>query len=185
MDGLERAAGVGPTIKLGGQTLQVRCRILEHHAMISAEIAKSRGNPFEMVRQAREALNNDEGLIANIVTRILYDAREWQYVTIVDIGRWIAETWAGQCFAVWLSVRDNDPKVWTLEKVTQDLSREYEEITRRDGSEKAEEWLATINRAIDSANGEDELGNSTGSSPTEETSEEKKTEAESPGTTST
>lgn len=185
MDGLERTAGVGSMITLGGQQLQVQCRILEHHAAISAEIFKSRGNPFDMIRQAKESLGDDKELVAQIVTRIMYESRDWRDCTIAEIGQWIADTWAGQCYATWLSVRENDPNVLTLDEVTKRLSREMELRTKRDGAEAAGQWLDEINTAIDRANGEDEMGNSTGSLKSEDSGEPDKSEDESLGTTST
>lgn len=188
MDGLSRAAGVGPTIQLGGETLQVCGHVLEHHALISAEIAKQKCNPFELIRQCKESLGEDDGLIQQIVTRIIYESREWQDATLTEMGQWLSATWSGKCFSIWLAIRDNDRKKWTLEKVTQEFSRQYEKIMKEEGVEAAQEWEDKITGSIDKANGDDELGNSTGSSPGAEGEQEKsttETKNESPGTTST
>lgn len=187
MDGLQRAAGVGPTIQLGGRTLIVQARFLEHHALISAELAKRRGNPLDVVRQAMSAFEaKGDGYVQAVVTNVMFELAEWRDATLPQIGAWLEATWAGWCFALWLAVRENAPRELTLEEVTRLASREYEDRIRGEGVEAAEQWRAAIDGALNGANGDDELGNSTGSSPgPAEASASNTAKDASPGTTST
>jgi hypothetical protein len=86
-------------------------------------------------------------------------------VSLEDIGRYITETWHGQLFAIWLNIRDNDRQKWTLEYFTKVFSDEYEDKLQSGGEQAAIEWMSGIEKTIDRASGEDELGNLTGSPP--------------------
>lgn len=166
MDGISRTSGVGPTIKICGRTLTVQARILRHHAEIEAEIISRRGNPFDLIRQAVDALKDCPDVLHEFTARAFEEARKWRVATLDDIGEFLEETWAGFCFAIWLAVRHNSPDL-TLELVTQMCSDEFESRLRKGGPAEAAKWRAELHDALNQANGDDELGNSTGSEPGE------------------
>lgn len=163
MEGLSRTLGVGPTIELGGRKLTVQSRILRHFAEIEAEIIKRRGNPFDLIREAKEALKECPEIMNQFVERAFDEARKWKTVTLLELGEFLNNTWGGTCFSLWLAIRDNDRTNLTLEYVTRQFSDEYEAQLRDFGAEAAQKWKSEIEAAIDQASGGDELGNSTGS----------------------
>lgn len=182
MEGLSRAAGVGPTVKLGGRSLTVSGKILRHYAEIEAEVIKARGNPFDLMRQLGEAMPDREDLAYALVGRAFTEAKSWRFVTLGEIGSWLDDTMRGRCFRTWLAVRDNDPQTLTLEAVSTLYADEFESLVRTQGIAAAEKWDAAICQAIDAAEGADELGNSN-TSPT--STREAAETASSPGTSST
>lgn len=161
---LDTAVGVGPTIELGGETLTITPRLVRHFGEMEAEIKKERGNPFDAIREASEALKDtDPALLKEIVSNAFMEARNWKYVSMDDIFEWMSNTWRGQRFVIWLTVRDNDREKWTFDHFSQVFSDEFEERYHRDGALAAQKWVSQIEAAISQASGEDELGNSTGS----------------------
>lgn len=165
MDGLSRAGGVGATIKLGDRTLSVSPRFLRHYAEMEAEVRKLRGNPFDQIREAKDLLKDDPDLMRQFVEAAFIEAKKNKIVTLADIQEFTEDTWSGGCFVIWLAVRDNDRATLTLEKVTELFSDEFEVRLRRDGEAAAAKWRKEIEGVINSAGGDDEVGNSTGSLP--------------------
>ena len=163
MEGLARAAGVGSAITLGGRKLKVSARILRHYAEIEEEVRRLRGNPFNLIREAKEALRDDPELMKQFVERAFDEARRAKIVTPNDVQEYLSDTWSGGCFALWLALRENDPQAVTLQWVSQNFCDEFESRLKRDGQEAAAKWREEIDHAINSAGGEDEVGNSTGS----------------------
>lgn len=163
MDGISRTSGVGGTITLEGTSYTVDGRILRHYAEIEAEIIKRRGNPFDLIRQAKDALKDSPEIVREFVSRAFDEALKWRIVSVYDIGLFLEGTWSGTCFALWLAIRDNDRSKLTLEEVSRMYCDEYERRIRKGGAEEAEKWKAEIESVLDQANGTDELGNSTGS----------------------
>lgn len=191
MDSIARTAGVGGIIQLGGRSLSVRGRVLRHMAEIEAEIIRRRGNPFDLVRQANEALRADQPeLVALFTAQAFQQSMKWRFVTLDDIDDFLGSTWGGRCMRLWLAVRDNDRDTLTLDRVTQMFADEFESIARSKGKKAAYEWQERIDMAIDQADGSDELGNSNGSPKPSEAVEstaeagaaEMATASESPGT---
>lgn len=160
MDGISRTVGVGPTVTLGGRSLTVSGKILRHYAEIEAQIMEARGNPFDLIRQLAEAMPDRHDLSHAVVAKAFVEAKSWRMVTIDEIGEWLDGTMRGRCFRTWLAVRDNDRAALTLEAVTEQYADEYERILHKDGPRAAEDWDTGICRAIDTAEGSDELGNS-------------------------
>ncbi len=107
MDGSSRTFGTGPTIQLGGRTLTVNPKLLRCYGEIEAEIISRRGNPFDLARHAAAAFADAPETAMLVVSRAFEEAKSWRFVTITEIWKWIDETWAGRCFAVWLAVREN------------------------------------------------------------------------------
>jgi len=181
LDGISRAAGVGPLITLCGEQYEVQGRILRHYATIEAEIIKRRGNPLQLVRECIEGLAGAESvsevfdnpeMLTRLVSVMFDEAKRWRHLN---------EEWHGTVVATWLAIRHNDPKRLTVDKVGEMVSDDYEDRMRKEGMEAAEQLIADIFAAIDQAGGEDEMGESTGS-PSSPASEEKTTEDSSPGT---
>lgn len=162
MSSLSRAAGVGPRITLGGRSLSVRAKLVESLAEIEAEIVKLRGNPFDCVRQAAEALHDKPDVLDRIVDRAFFEAQRWNFVSQADIQEFMTQSRKGMMFCLWLSVRDNDPSP-TLEEVETWVSNEFSDIFKARGEKEANEWMKSLFSAMNQADGEDELGNSNGS----------------------
>jgi len=161
---LDSAVGSGPTIEIGGETLTITPRLVRHFGEMEAEIKKERGNPFDCIREAREALGDtDAGLLKEIVENAFLEARKWKYVSVEEIWEWMAQTWRGQRFVIWLTIRDNNREKWTFNYFNEIFSDEYEDRVRNEGPVEAHKWIANIENAIQQASGDDELGNSNGS----------------------
>lgn len=160
MQGISRASGAGPIIDLGGHKLQVRGRVLRYYAEIEAEIINRRGNPFELIRDNKEILKDEPGMMNLFVTRAFDEARQWRFVSGEDFTNFMG-TWPGVCMAVWLAVRDNNPEVFTLSHVTELFADDYEEQLKKSGVGAADNWKESIINAVNQASGDDELGNST------------------------
>lgn len=164
MDGLSRAAGVGPTITLSGHTLSVKGRILRHYGEIEAEIIKRRGNPLTWFRNAKTEIGNDPAMLRVLAETAFDKGKDYAVVTRAEISRWL-DTQSGACFQVWLAVRDNDREKWTLEAVTRVYCDDLEDAIRKAGDKPGagsaayEARKQEIDDAINQASGEDPLGN--------------------------
>lgn len=156
---LAQAVGTGPTIEIGGVTLNAKPRILRHYALLEAEIRQKRGNPFDSIREAKQALADMPELMESFVSQAFDSAMKWKSVSLEDIGEYIQSDWRGQCFAIWLAIKDSAPEDWTFDSFFPMFSDEYEDRIYQDGQEKAAEWLSSIERSIDQGGGEDEMGN--------------------------
>ena len=158
MDGLSRALGTGPTITLCGQTFSVQGRLIRHYAEIEAQMIKERPDPFQLMREGVSAFqDNPEGM--RFFVRECYDiAKTWKSVAGHEIRDWL-NTFKGNCFAVWLCIRHNNPEYLTLEKVTELMLDDAEKIAREKGEAARAAKQAEIERAIDQASGTDTLGN--------------------------
>ena len=117
MDGLSRVAGIGPTIRLGGETLTVRGRTLRHYAELEAEIIRLRGDPFDLIRENRKELSRfGDELIEKLFNQI---DMKWRIVKIEEIHEWLT-TLQGRIFSVWQATRHNGEKHtldWTKEEL--------------------------------------------------------------------
>lgn len=161
MDGISRVAGEGPSITLCGHSLKVSGRVLRHYAEMEAEIiAKRKPTPLDMVRQAREDFAGDPVAFEVFARVAIQEAKNWATVTRVELAEWMTDTMTGLTFAIWLSVRDNDPDKYTLEKVVRLYMDEEEIRIKKEGEEAAAKLRKEIEDAIDQASGQDELGNS-------------------------
>jgi hypothetical protein len=141
MDGLTWAAGCGPTIALAGETLLVQGRRLRDYGLIEAEILSSRGNPFDLLRLVSRRLapqvKNDRELLPRLFECIV---ARWCRVGCREVFDWL-DAWPGRIFALWLAVRGNDLRRFTLDRIVR-LSNEVD-------------WPAAL-QAIELASGEDE-----------------------------
>lgn len=165
MEGISRPAGAGPTVDFGGEKLQVSGRILRHYAEIEAQIVHLRGNPFDLIRENKDLLADQPELMDRFVDRAFEEAKAWRFVTPHEFSSWLG-TWPGICFTLWLAFRDNDREKYTLNKITEMFSDQYEQLANSTGgSVAADRWKETLTEAINQASGEDELGNSTGGHP--------------------
>lgn len=177
MDGVSRAAGVGPTIQLGGKTLTVSGKILEHYALFEAEVLRQRDDPVSLAMKgiaagqqvaAERAAQMDAKERTTFLAafreineqsnrrllEIAYDkAKQWRFVAPEEIQQWL-NTFAGTCFCLWLAVRHNGDE-YTLENVTKLLLQRF-------AHESQAEVITQVQSAIDQASGEDYRGNSTG-----------------------
>lgn len=140
MDGLSRVAGIGPTVRLGGETFTVRGRTLRHYAELEAEIIRLRGDPFELIRSNRDMLSRfGDELIEKLFNQI--DVK-WRIVRIEEIHEWLT-TLHGRIFSIWQATRHNGEKHtfdWTAETLFHSPA----------------EW-ARIERAVNQASSLDEL----------------------------
>ncbi len=161
MDGISRVAGEGPSVTLCGHTLKVSGRVLRHYAeMEAAIVSKRKPTPLDMVRQSREDFAGDPAAFEVFARIAIQEAKNWAVVTSVELQEWMAGTMTGLMFAVWLSVRDNDPDKYTLKKVTELYMDEAEDRIKKDGADAANALREEVEAAIDQASGQDELGNS-------------------------
>ena len=160
MSDISRVAGVGPTIKLGGLTLTANPKTMRHYGEISAEIIRRRGNPMDLIRQAREVLTPD--IVQQFVEKAFEEAIKWKTVTTLQLFEFL-QTLDGMLFMLWLSVRDNDRSLYTLEHVSMLYLDEYEARLRAGGAKAAQEYEAEIEASLSQADSDNELGNSTGS----------------------
>lgn len=170
--GISRAAGVGPTIELGGVTYAVKGRVLQHYGEIEADILARRPDPFDLIRPMLATATPE---MRRELFGLAFDrAKAWRNVTQADITEWFA-TPRAKMFSIWLAVRDNDPQKLTLEAVTSMVMDKAEEAMRAKiakGAKKTDEEearseafdkiTADIAEKIDQASGEDVRGNSTG-----------------------
>ena len=161
MDGLSRPLGAGPHVTIGQHSLRLDGRILRHYAEIEAQILHRRGKPHDLIRGLSETFQGSDDAIQAVTDAAFEAAKSWAVVGGRDYAEWV-DTWPGQCFTIYLAVRDNDRKFYTLDKVTEIVSDEYEKVLRSDGNHAAAEWLGGIIDGINQASGDDELGNSTG-----------------------
>jgi len=164
MDGSSRAFGVGPTIQLRGKTYTVNGRIFRHYAEIEAEVIRLRGNPFEMIPQARDVLSGELATLSFVLREIFNEARRWRFLSHADFHEFL-DSWRGEVMQLWMAIRHNDPEL-TLDAVMEMFGDEVENITRTKGVKESLEWRDKVSEAIAQASGEDPLGNSTGSVPT-------------------
>ncbi len=183
MEGISRAAGVGPTIKIGGVDYTVKGRILEHYAAIEAEILAKRESPFKLMEDVILKAPSPEVRRA-LVEQALNRSEQWRFVTQQDISAFL-KTPTGMCFSVWLAIRHNDPQLLTLEYVTSKVMEDIQtkvtiaaQKARAEAAAKEEAEKAAIEKAaaeeahdkatdelsakIEQASGLDERGNSTG-----------------------
>lgn len=141
MDGLSRVAGIGPTIRLGGETLTVHGRTLRHYAELEAEIIRLRGDPFDLIRKRRKELSRlGDELVEKLFNQI--DVK-WRIVRIEEIHEWLSSL-SGRVFSIWQAIRHNGEK-HTLDWTTETLSR------------SSVKW-AQMEKAVNQASGLDELG---------------------------
>lgn len=160
---LANAVGAGATIELGGETLKITPRLVRYFGEMENEIRKDRGNPFDLIRQAAEALkDSDPEILERIIGESFMAAKRWKDVSMGEIWEWMVNSWKGRRYAIWLTIRDNDPK-WTFEHFTQVFCDEFEDRYRTEGAKAAQDWMSGIESTIEQIGGEDEVGNSTGS----------------------
>lgn len=183
MYGVSRVAGVGPTVKLGGRTYVIRAKIIEDLGLIEAEVVKRRGNPFDMLRQAADSLKDHPDVLERVVTQVLYDAKNWNFVDSTELYRFLYDSHDGFMFALWCCLR-RDAKGLTLEDVNRLYAEEFQTLFSTKGAEAATEFKDSLQRAIQQAEGEDELGNSTGSTSAVEPTESQTVTDDSTGTNS-
>ena len=148
MDGLSRVAGIGPTVRLGGETLTVRGRTLRHYAELEAEILRLRGDPFEMIRGNRGAFSrfgkmestpHKKELLEELFNQI---DMKWRIARIEEIHKWLT-TLRGRIFADWQATRHNGEK-HTFDWTAKELFR------------SPAEW-EQVEKAVNQASGLDEL----------------------------
>ena len=140
MDGLSRVAGVGPTVRVGGETLMVQGRTLRHYAELEAEIIRLRGDPFEMIRDNRKVFSR----FGNELVEKLFNQfdMKWRIVKIEEIHEWL-ETLQGRVFSTWQAIRHNGEK-YTFDWTAKGLFH------------SPAEW-AQIEKAVNQASGLDEI----------------------------
>lgn len=161
MEGISRAAGVGPTITLCENTFHVKGRILKRYAEIEAEIIKHRGSPFDHLKELKNIFADDKELLLETAKMCFQIAKTWRFVTADELSEWLNNTISGRVFLIYLCVQHNDPTL-TLEKVSELYFDELENAGQRGGQSARNEKIAEIERAINQASGDDQLGNLTG-----------------------
>jgi len=157
MDGVSRAAGVGPTITLGGRTWTVRGRTVEFYALLEAEIIRQRGDPFKLLAESARTLRDEKGAVDRVsldalASSIAAHFRSWNSATYADYAQFW-NTPAGDAFRIWAAIRQEDKDLspqqvlfWLMEMLTNE---------GEGGAKKRDEWLD----AIDQATGIGTLGN--------------------------
>lgn len=173
MDGVSRAAGIGPTLELGGRKLAVEGRILQFYGEIEAEILRRLPDPLELIQPTLLKMQNADDRRA-LVAQAFETAKAWRFVSQAEIKKFLG-TFGGKVFGLWLSIRHNDPATVTLEWVTHELLLKIQEEARQEierkrrarekVDEKKEEDAASdrvlqgVEAAIDQASGDDTRGN--------------------------
>lgn len=118
--------GIGPTIRLCGETVILRALRLRDYGLIEAEILRRRGNPFDLFRDVCRVLGSDRRHSTvearNRVPHTLFEdlffeiERRWRHVSFCDLDAWLG-TWPGRLFVLWLMVQSANPQRYTLERV--------------------------------------------------------------------
>ena len=103
---------------------------------------------------------DDKDVMREIIRESVQSIREASRVTLAEQTDWLNSTLRGYCFLVWQCVKHNADDL-TLDKVTELIFRDQEELARRGGPKAGSAKRREIEAAIDQASGEDELGNST------------------------
>jgi hypothetical protein len=168
--GIANATGAGVPLELFGTSYMASPRLLRHYGEIENMIRIERGNPFDCIRDAADSLSDNPDLMQVFIERAFGEAKKWRSIDIVEMFQWIGWTFKGRAFGIWLSVRDNDEcPAWgdffTL------FCDEYEHLMAEGGPEKASAWVNGLEGTIATINGEDELGNSSGSTASQEETE--------------
>lgn len=151
MDGVSRAAGVGPTLEFLGKTYILRGRTCGFYAALEAEIVRRRGNPADILVSAAPALKA-AGIsmeeIKSLVDGVVKASLTLRNATWSDIGSFIDTPW-GQAFELWWAI--NDPELT--------VSRVHDIILEsiRENGKFAQDWLDEARESIRHASGE--LGN--------------------------
>ena len=121
------------------------------------------------------------GQYEDVMRRAFDEARDWAMVTLWDVHKFLDETWQGQCMKVWFAIRDND-FVLTIERVTKMYYDELMDRTRNGGEEAAIAFRQEFEMAVAIAEGNDVLGNSTGSNPAKPATEASQKDVQTAGT---
>lgn len=148
MHGAPRAIGVGPPIRLGGRLFSVRGRRIRDYAAIEARILELRGNPFNTLRWLA-ASGWSEAFIRERISALRFS--DWWSVGYSECMDWLG-TWDGRIYGLAL-VTDSD---WDL--IRTEVVRECDAAIRQRGQYGPEIWWASIQNALDIANGDDEVG---------------------------
>lgn len=160
MDGLSRAAGVGPTIEFGGKSYQARGRTIGYYASMEAEICRRRGDPVQLFVNAAVALRKEDGkpdveLIEAMSRAVAQSFRNWRNATWQDYSEFIGSVY-GQAFEIWWALNDSELSI----ELVQGLILE----SIRQNGMSAREWLDAAQDAVNQASGD--MGNLIGHRPT-------------------
>jgi len=173
--GIDTMVGVGPVVHFDGKELTVSGQTFRHLGEVAAQMIDERPKVFDAIRELVPIWREDTQLAQGIVQQCFLEAKTWNSPGLDEIMEYFLYSWNGQIMGFWLSIRDNDRGLWTLNHFREVFSDKYEEIVRVNGAEgfvKAKEWTTEWQKKIDQASGGDEVGNSHGSLSTSEEGQE-------------
>jgi len=156
----EMAGTKGGLIELGGESLQIDGRILRHYQEIAARMRQATAKPIDMIRELISIHGGSEDALYQIVTSCFLAVKSWDHYSLGEIMNYVANTWDGRIIAIWISVRDNDPKKWTFDYTKETICDEYQRLVYNESAQQAEDWLSSIEEEITRSSKEvDETGN--------------------------
>ena len=167
MDRAARAFAGATHITLGGVSLRVSPRVVDHYAEIEQAILSSRPNPFHAARDGMQAFADKDGNVPELVRETLLriameQVSKANFVSRREVSEWIGGTMSGHIFIMYLAVRDNDRAKYTLDYVKSLVMAEYESAMKAGGEAAQRKLKQQLEGAVDQASGGDDLGNSTG-----------------------
>ncbi len=144
MYGLSRYLGIGPTVRLAGREFGVFARRVRDYAVIESRIMSLRGNPFDNLRWI-----SGPGSDRDSVVRVFGKLRDgWWDVTLGETLSFL-DSWDGRCLALSLAIREPEPFV---RRAILSFMSGCDSIWDRESA-----W-DPFQQAMDTANGDDELG---------------------------
>jgi len=175
MDGASRAFASPWPYTLKGVEYRLRGRIARFYGEMEAEILSRRPNPLQVYRDNVGLFADNEDFQKDLYESAKREAFRVKSVTRIELFEWM-QGLDGAIFCLWLSLRDNDPKLLTLEYVRTAVYDEADAAAHEllDGgmdpveaaTKAVTDTAEAIQKRISQAGGEDELGNSTGPSAT-------------------
>lgn len=158
---MQQALGVEggtQTIVLGRKSYSTRVWQLRDYAEIEARIVADRGSPRAIVEAVKQQFSGDPKMLAAVMRGVVEGLREWAVVDAADLAEYL-RSFDGLLFSTWLAIRHNDQSL-TLEKVTDLVCNELDELLRDKGLAAMEARQREIERVISFQNGASFLGNS-------------------------
>lgn len=174
MDGASRVFAAPVGLELGGRRFRVKGRLAEHYAEIEQQILSVRPDPIHVAKKAMAEFKDEPARQEAILRMAMDRAMQGRVVTRLELQEWL-DTVPGTAFALWLSIRDNDPPVtleWTQQAYLDKVNDMVEELIQSGIVPEEADAVATVkvtdalHTTMNQASGADTRGNSTGSSPT-------------------
>jgi hypothetical protein len=152
MSGASAVTTAPAQFELGGKWLQINNRILKYLGEAEQVILARRSDPFKLARDNAELFKDQPEMQKELVRLAMVEATtRSNFVTRLEIARWLDTTLDGAAFALYLAVRENDRQFYTFEKVRELFLDELDDVAAKNGQAAVEQRIQQAKDAIDQA----------------------------------